>query len=288
MFTNFKDQFAINTYRVGISTSSLHEFEPWENLLFHLLVALSLALIVYAACEPYVAGDISSTLGQSHSSAKSSSTSTLNLPSLISSNPISPTSAPNPTNSTNSTNPINSSNSNFTVPSVIVQYNTVDVPSNNGTWSICSSYSVKVVDNSFPITPGYGNSTSGFSSPLVTAPVVGIIAQIRYANSLKFIPSLSCYQQFVISCDQDTGNIPIQDNENYCLDIINSTPNSQRVNVTISFTQSSVFEGGGFTSANRPGGNIEPSASTSLANIPMSHIWVEWCVCTMVLVMLLM
>ncbi|CAG8600950.1 34653_t:CDS:1, partial [Racocetra persica] len=53
MFTNIKDQFAINTYRVDISTSCLQE--PWEFLLCHLLVALSLALLVYVAYQPYVA-----------------------------------------------------------------------------------------------------------------------------------------------------------------------------------------------------------------------------------------
>lgn len=57
MFTNIKGQFAINAYRVDISTSCLHELEPWENLLFHLLVALSLALIVFAAFQPYVKGN---------------------------------------------------------------------------------------------------------------------------------------------------------------------------------------------------------------------------------------
>ncbi|CAG8809476.1 8779_t:CDS:1, partial [Dentiscutata erythropus] len=54
MFTNIKCQIAINAYRVDISTSCL---EPWESLLFHLLVALSLALFIFAAFEPYVKGN---------------------------------------------------------------------------------------------------------------------------------------------------------------------------------------------------------------------------------------
>ncbi|CAG8459864.1 1988_t:CDS:2 [Scutellospora calospora] len=331
MFTHIKDQFSINSYRVDISTSCLHELEQWENLLFHSLVGLSLALIVYAALEPYINGPeegafkssdfdcinlslcvddetcllyihfklnglqekswiflgidnftitckymlykyifpikISLTLGQS---TNSTGTSALNLPSStnISNNststlpPVNSTTT-NPINSTNSTS---STNSNLTIPSLIVPYNTVEVPPNNGTWAICSnnatkyiSYSVKVVNGSYPITPGYGTTSPGTSSPLPTAPEVGIIARIQYANTFKFIPSLSCYLQFVTECDQDTGNIPIQDNEKYCLDIINSGPKSQIVNITISFTKSSVFGGGGFTSANKPGGNIQSS-----------------------------
>ncbi|KAF0424056.1 hypothetical protein F8M41_006641 [Gigaspora margarita] len=210
-----------------------------------------------------------------------------NVPTLVN-----PTDVSNPINSTTPTN----SNSNITVPPLIVPYNTVEVPPNNGTWTICSSnatkdlsYSVKVVNNTYSITPNYGNSTSGASSPLVTAPNIGIIARIRYANAFKFIPSLSCYLQFVITCNQDTGNIPIQDYGNYCLDIINPAPNSQIVNVTISFTKSSVFENGGFTSANRPGGNI--GSSTSKANIQMTKrrlMWIEWWICTMVIIMWLM
>ncbi|CAG8707246.1 10842_t:CDS:2, partial [Racocetra persica] len=225
---------------------------------------------------------ISSTLGQL-TFATFSSTSTLRPPISTSLTPTSPTSVPSPistSNPTNLSNPISSSDSNFTTPPVTVPYNTVDVPPNNGTWTICSnestryiSYSVKVVDSIFPITPGYGKTTPGTSSPLATAPQVGIAARIRYANAQKFIPSLSCYLQFTISCDQDTGNIPVRDNDNYCLDIINPASSSQRVNVTASFTKSSVFEGGGFTSANQPGGNAE--SPISKANIPMSKIWVE-------------
>ncbi|CAG8630351.1 3_t:CDS:2 [Funneliformis mosseae] len=147
------------------------------------------------------------------------------------------------------------------VGSVIFPYNTVEVPQNNGTWFLCSeeptkyvSYSVRVVDGTLPLTePEFGTKKEGYNAPLLTAPHEGITAQIRYTSSYRFLPSLSCYMNFVTLCDQDTGNYLMKDNEYYCLVLMNPAPVVQRVNVTVSFN-SSVFDSA-FTSDNKPGGN---------------------------------
>lgn len=58
---------------------------------------------------------------------------------------------------------------------------------------------------------------------------------------------------FVTECDQDAGNYLMKDNEIYCLELVNPAFETQRANVTVSFTNS-VFENS-FTSDNKPGGN---------------------------------
>ncbi|CAG8627256.1 17042_t:CDS:2 [Funneliformis caledonium] len=60
MFSSIRTQFAINNYRVNISTSntSLVELEPFERTLIHSLIALSLALVAYVAWDPRVEGDL--------------------------------------------------------------------------------------------------------------------------------------------------------------------------------------------------------------------------------------
>ncbi|CAI2185401.1 1136_t:CDS:2 [Funneliformis geosporum] len=60
MFSSIRTQFAINNYRINISTSNttLVELEPFERTLIHSLIALSLALVVYVAWDPRVEGDL--------------------------------------------------------------------------------------------------------------------------------------------------------------------------------------------------------------------------------------
>jgi hypothetical protein len=57
-----RTQITINHHIVDISTSSstscLVELGPWERTLIHSLIALSLALVVYAAWDPRVEGDL--------------------------------------------------------------------------------------------------------------------------------------------------------------------------------------------------------------------------------------
>ncbi|CAG8527986.1 15884_t:CDS:2, partial [Acaulospora colombiana] len=176
-----------------------------------------------------------------------------------------------------STIPTNNATNSTTPGPVIYPYNTVLVPPNNGTWQICSqentnyvSYSLRVVDDSSPITPNYGTTNDSQLSPNPTAPTVGVVARIIYSNGLEFVPSLSCYNEIIKECDQDTGKILMEDKDKYCLQIINPGQLSQKVNVTVSFT-STVFKDGGFTSANRPGGNAKPlnnsNSSDSSASI---------------------
>ncbi|CAI2187497.1 13658_t:CDS:2, partial [Funneliformis geosporum] len=147
------------------------------------------------------------------------------------------------------------------VGSVIFPYKTVEVPQNNGTWFLCSeeptkyvSYSVRVVNSAYPLTePEFGTKKERYNVPLLTAPTEGITAQILYTSYYRFVPTLSCYMNFVTMCDQDVGNYLLKDNEHYCLVLTNPAPGVQRVNVTISFNNS-VFENA-FTSDNKPGGN---------------------------------
>lgn len=56
---SLKSQLAVESHRAELSTSStccLCELVYLEKLAFHLLLALSLALIVYAAIEPQIKG----------------------------------------------------------------------------------------------------------------------------------------------------------------------------------------------------------------------------------------
>ncbi|GBC09614.1 hypothetical protein RclHR1_00090048 [Rhizophagus clarus] len=157
--------------------------------------------------------------------------------------------------------------------SVIIPYKTVEIPPNNGTWYLCSqaptkyvSYSVRIVNNTWPLTePEFGTEKGGYNVPLLTAPNEGIVAQIVYTSSYKFVPSLSCYMNFVTECDQDAGNYLMKDNEVYCLELINPVSETQRANVTVSFTNS-VFESP-FTSDNKPGGNSPPGTTHNSATL---------------------
>ncbi|RIA95231.1 hypothetical protein C1645_499066 [Glomus cerebriforme] len=162
--------------------------------------------------------------------------------------------------------------------SVVIPYNTVEIPPNNGSWYLCSqaatkyvSYSVRVVNDTWPLTdPEFGTKKEGYNVPLLTAPNEGIIAQILYTSSPKFVPSLSCYMNFVTECDQDAGNYLMKDNETYCLDLVNPAPEAQRANVTVSFNQS-VFEHP-FTSDNKPGGNSALGTHNNASLLEFSFI----------------
>ncbi|CAJ0768335.1 2497_t:CDS:2, partial [Entrophospora sp. SA101] len=144
-----------------------------------------------------------------------------------------------------------------------IPYNTVQISPNNGTWTLCSeqatkyvSYSLRVVNDSFPITPNYGISRPGQEQPLLLTSKVGVISLVVYSSNTKFISSLSCYRDYVMKCDQNTGAIPIKDSDNYCLVIWNSSVDLQYVNVSLSFNES-VFNNN-FTSPNKQGGNNVP------------------------------
>lgn len=132
-------------------------------------------------------------------------------------------------------------------------------------------YSVRVVDNTWPLTePEFGTKKEGYNVPLLTAPKEGIVAQIVYTSSFKFVPSLSCYMSFVTECDQDAGNYLMKDNEVYCLVLVNPASEAKHANVTISFTNS-VFENP-FTSDDKPGGNSPPGTHNSATLLEFSFI----------------
>ncbi|GBC01575.1 hypothetical protein RclHR1_04240005 [Rhizophagus clarus] len=141
---------------------------------------------------------------------------------------------------------------------VKIPYKTAKVPPNNGTWKFCSdtttkyvSYSVRLVPDSTPITPGFGITTVG-KSPSTLGIGKGFVTEL--VNFSSFVSSLSCYESIVMSCDQDTGKIPIKTPAKYCLLVTNPFSNSQTINVAFSGTDT-VFEKGGFTSPNDSGGN---------------------------------
>ncbi|RHZ49957.1 hypothetical protein Glove_508g80 [Diversispora epigaea] len=147
---------------------------------------------------------------------------------------------------------------------LINPYKTVQVPINNGTWKVCAesltkyiSYSIRVVNGNVPVTPDFGTTDFGLPTRIPTAPTVKVLARVMYSDGLKYIPSLSCYKEFITKCDQDTGKLLIHEPDLYCLQLINPGPFPQKVNVSVSFI-STVFKDGGFTSPNLPGGNEKP------------------------------
>ncbi|CAG8765732.1 5134_t:CDS:1, partial [Racocetra fulgida] len=71
-------------------------------------------------------------------------------------------------------------------------------------------------------------------------------------SNFDYIPSLSCYQQPVQSCDQDVGNLPLDDNLSQCLALQNPTGQIVYFNLSISWVKT-VFNNG-FTSPDVPGG----------------------------------
>jgi len=62
LISSIRTQIAIKHHIVDISTSAstscLVELGPWERTLIHSLIALSLALVFYAAWDPRVEGNI--------------------------------------------------------------------------------------------------------------------------------------------------------------------------------------------------------------------------------------
>ncbi|RGB22956.1 hypothetical protein C1646_775230 [Rhizophagus diaphanus] len=152
---------------------------------------------------------------------------------------------------------------------VTVPYRTAKVPPNNGTWKFCSdtttkyvSYSVRIVPDSTPITPGFGIATPG-KAPSTLGVGKGIVAELENSSGSRFISSLSCHEKIVTVCDQDTGNIPISTAAIYCLSVTNPFSNPQTINVAFSDSDT-VFEKGGFTSPNKSGGNNKPFSSASI------------------------
>ena len=65
IISSIRTQISINHHIVDISTSAntscLVELGPWERTLVHSLVALSLALVFYAAWDPRIEGDLFAT-----------------------------------------------------------------------------------------------------------------------------------------------------------------------------------------------------------------------------------
>ena len=140
---------------------------------------------------------------------------------------------------------------------------------------ITIGYSVRVVSNSTPITPGFGNSTTGKdTSKLGTGQGIltdldnGLPAVSSLLTFFSYIPSLSCSDAIVTSCDQDTGNIgPIDvylDSAIYCLVVTNPYTNAQTIDVAFS-GNGTVFEFGGYTSHYVPD---VPSYVPNVPNVP--------------------
>ncbi|CAG8592389.1 33524_t:CDS:2, partial [Racocetra persica] len=158
---------------------------------------------------------------------------------------------------------------------------TAQVPPYGGIWYACSnfsttyiSYSLRVSNTSLNVTPGFIGTTVPGKAPydipkylpaLITYQLTAGNATIFASNSSKFdyIPSLSCYQQPVQSCDQDVGDLPLDDNLSQCLALQNPTGQIVYFNLSISWVKS-VFNNG-FTSPDVPGGheNIKSIASSN-------------------------
>ncbi|RIA93028.1 hypothetical protein C1645_735899 [Glomus cerebriforme] len=156
-----------------------------------------------------------------------------------------------------------------------------EAPAYNGSWYLCStintdyiSFSVRVLDDqTTPITEGFGQTIQG--GPPVQLPKFRPalnIFQLTYNDLLNFtdtttksfayIPSLSCYEKPVQSCDQDVGTLPLEFKESQCLLAVNPIAVPVRFNVSLSFTNS-VFNQT-FTSPNVPGGtSATPNFATN-------------------------
>ncbi|GBB95757.1 hypothetical protein RclHR1_26070001 [Rhizophagus clarus] len=154
-----------------------------------------------------------------------------------------------------------------------------EAPSYNGSWHLCSSintdyisFSVRVLDDqTTPLTEGFPGETLPGDPPTPLPkyrPALNVF-QLTYNGLLDFInsteksfpyiPSLSCYETPVQSCDQDVGDLPLEFKESQCLLLVNPTSTPVRFNATVSFVKS-IFNQS-FTSPNVPGGTTASNAN---------------------------
>ncbi|CAG8504906.1 15447_t:CDS:2 [Cetraspora pellucida] len=135
-------------------------------------------------------------------------------------------------------------------------------------------YSLRVSNTSLNVTPNFiGTTVPGKAASSVPKYIPALIAyQLTAGNvtifasntsNFNYIPSLSCYQQPVQTCDQDVGNLPLDDNVSQCLALQNPTGQIVYFNLSISWVKS-VFSNS-FTSPDVPGGH------ESLKNVAVSN-----------------
>ncbi|CAG8533396.1 24655_t:CDS:2 [Dentiscutata erythropus] len=148
-----------------------------------------------------------------------------------------------------------------------------EVPPYGGIWYACSnfdttyiSFSLRVSNTSLNVTPGFLGTVVPGQSPRsmpnyipaliafeMTADNVTLFASNLTGTNFKYIPSLSCYETPVQSCDQDVGDLPLDDNVSQCLALQNPTAQPVYFNLSISWIKS-VFVSN-FTSPDVPGGH---------------------------------
>ncbi|CAG8520440.1 12023_t:CDS:2 [Dentiscutata heterogama] len=160
---------------------------------------------------------------------------------------------------------------------------TGEVPPYGGIWYACSnfnttyiSFSLRVSNTSLDVTPNFlgtvvpGQSPRNMSKYIpaliayeMTAGNVTLFASNVSNTSFQYIPSLSCYEMPVQSCDQDVGDLPLDDDLPQCLALQNPTAQPVYFNLSISWVKS-VFVTN-FTSPDVPGGH------EALKNIAVSN-----------------
>ncbi|CAG8735831.1 29066_t:CDS:2 [Gigaspora margarita] len=160
---------------------------------------------------------------------------------------------------------------------------TLELPPYGGIWYACSSFnttyisfSIRVSNTSMNVTPGFPGTTVPGSTPRnmskylpaviayqMTASNVTLFASNVSHTNFQYIPSLSCYEKPIQSCDQDVGDLPLDDNVSQCLAVQNPTAQPVYFNLSISWVKS-VFVTN-FTSPDIPGGH-EATKSIAVSN----------------------
>ncbi|CAG8709566.1 1515_t:CDS:2, partial [Acaulospora morrowiae] len=152
---------------------------------------------------------------------------------------------------------------------------TASIPPNGGEWYACSdfpttyiSFSVSVSNTSLNVTPNFIGTTvpgknSNTSTPKylpgvlayqMTKDNIKIFTDHNTSSTFNYIPSLSCYEKPVQSCDQDVGDLPLSDNVLQCLALENPTGKTVYFHILLSFNKT-VFQNNTFTSPDVPGGH---------------------------------
>ncbi|CAG8582493.1 7277_t:CDS:2 [Acaulospora morrowiae] len=160
---------------------------------------------------------------------------------------------------------------------------TASIPPNGGEWYACSefpttyiSFSIRVSNTSLNVTPNFiGTTVPGKNSSTSTPKYLpGVLAYQMTKDNVKsftdhdnssnfnYIPSLSCYEKPVQSCDQDVGDLPLSDNVLQCLAMENPTGQTVYFHVLLSFNMT-VFPNNSFTSPDVPGGHESPNNNTA-------------------------
>ncbi|CAG8530989.1 3577_t:CDS:1, partial [Scutellospora calospora] len=148
---------------------------------------------------------------------------------------------------------------------------------------------LRVSNTSMNVTPGFIGTTVPGKAPynmpkylpalLAYQMTAGNVSLFAANTSMQFnyIPSLSCYEQPTQDCDQDVGNLPLDDNVSQCLVLQNPTSQPVCFNLSLSFTKT-VFSTNNFTSPDIPGGhNALKSIAVSDKQV---YILVQALICT--------